>query len=348
MMAELGEDVDADVRGHDGETLNELEARHAEEGEQLARRAEMMRARVPKKDRVGRARVQEEVDELMRSLRLRHADERKQLGVEAAPATVLPADAARTEQTPLSPQSREPSKAQKRKLKKKAQQEEMERRLEEDKAAARALPNEKQAEADTLCKKLEPLGLTLHAIPPDGNCLFASVADQLVRNASSSSDLDPALLNANSSAASAALRRIVADHMLAHQDDFAPFLDTDVPFQTCCEQIRDEPNCWGGQLEIKALAEALAARIEVFAADLPLVVSEPPQDTPVKRTIRLSYHRKMYGLGEHYNSVVPESASASNKVIASPVRDCFTLGSDGAAHVADRKAALVSMSRFTL
>lgn len=47
----------------------------------------------------------------------------------------------------------------------------------------------------------------------------------------------------------------------------------------------------------------LKCRIEVIQANSPqLIIGEEYKDGPL---ITLTYHRHMYGLGEHYNSVEP-------------------------------------------
>ena len=72
---------------------------------------------------------------------------------------------------------------------------------------------------------------------------------------------------------------------------------------------------WGGHLELQALAQALRRHIVVMSADLPDVHLGEEYGGGGEGTggevkggappIRLSYHKHAFGLGEHYNSVVP-------------------------------------------
>ncbi|KAK1862299.1 hypothetical protein I4F81_004873 [Pyropia yezoensis] len=59
---------------------------------------------------------------------------------------------------------------------------------------------------------------------------------------------------------------------------------------------------WGGQLELLAFARAMGVRVEVYAVGMPVVAMG---DASAERVARVSYHRKYYGLGEHYNQVIP-------------------------------------------
>jgi OTU domain-containing protein 6 len=68
------------------------------------------------------------------------------------------------------------------------------------------------------------------------------------------------------------LRRMTADYMLAHADEFLPFVEIDgvemideIQFKEYCEKVAST-NAWGGQLELKALAGCLKAQINVFTA----------------------------------------------------------------------------------
>ncbi len=96
--------------------------------------------------------------------------------------------------------------------------------------------------------------------------------------------------------------------MLAHPEDFAPFLDLVVnpgevdalpAFHRYCDRVSKSAD-WGGHPELTALAQILNVPIRVHSADAePLVVgtqkgSPPPLD--------ITFHRHYYALGEHYNS----------------------------------------------
>jgi OTU domain-containing protein 6 len=146
-------------------------------------------------------------------------------------------------------------------------------------------------------------------INPDGHCLFSAVADQL------------ATLNVvpPQEAHYVLTRRAAADYMLAHPSDFVPFLpsvegedgtgagDSGIigqrEFARYCANIRDT-GVWGGEPEILALSRAYSIPIHVVQSGQPPVVVHDPSGAPStdnlkdQRAVRISYHRRMYGLGE--------------------------------------------------
>ena len=68
-----------------------------------------------------------------------------------------------------------------------------------------------------------------------------------------------------------------------------------------CAKVRDTA-VWGGEPEITALANAYNVPIHVIQAATPHVVPHNPSGNPPppddSRVLRISYHRRMYGLGE--------------------------------------------------
>ncbi|KAF8077990.1 hypothetical protein FPV67DRAFT_1685589 [Lyophyllum atratum] len=147
-------------------------------------------------------------------------------------------------------------------------------------------------------------------VNPDGHCLYSAVADQLV------------LLGVLPApqANYAIVRRAASRYMFSHPDDFIPFLappaDSDsgvmTPegFERYCANIRDTAE-WGGEPEILALSRTYNVPIHVVQAGRPSIVVHDPGDPAIasddKRVVRISYHRRMYGLGEHYNSLRPKN-----------------------------------------
>lgn len=107
--------------------------------------------------------------------------------------------------------------------------------------------------------------------------------------------------------------------MLAHPQDFVPFLPsvegedgTGVggsgiigprEYARYCTNIRDT-SVWGGEPEILALSRSYAIPIHVVQSGQPPVVVHDPSGAPTtdnlkdQRAVRISYHRRMYGLGE--------------------------------------------------
>ena len=75
---------------------------------------------------------------------------------------------------------------------------------------------------------------------------------------------------------------------------------SDGEYSAYCTAMADTP-AWGGQVELRALATLLHRPLAVIQAEgqEEVVVGEEEQGAP----ITLSYHRHIFGLGEHYNSV---------------------------------------------
>ncbi|CAN0899038.1 OVARIAN TUMOR DOMAIN-containing deubiquitinating enzyme 5, partial [Linum grandiflorum] len=194
------------------------------------------------------------------------------------------------------------SKSGKKKDKRAQQEAEREKRIQEEQSN---LVSDRMIEDEKLGKKLEPLGLTVNEIKPDGNCLYRAVEDQL------------ALLSGGSSPYTYQdLREMVAAYMRKNSSEFLPFFlsETDDAgeaesdstlverFESYCKEI-ESTAVWGGQLELGALSQCLRRPIMVYSGSFPDV--EMGKEYKPGGGIMLSYHKHAFGLGEHYNSVVP-------------------------------------------
>ncbi|KAI0374815.1 cysteine proteinase [Pilatotrama ljubarskyi] len=192
-----------------------------------------------------------------------------------------------------------------------------------DSAADERLEREAKEEEEQIKKTCDELGLMIHEITPDGHCLFSAVADQL------------GLLGIlpSSQATYATCRKAAADYIHSHPDDFLPFLPSDLgedaagatepglmnrdQFERYCATMRDTA-IWGGEPEVVALSRAYNVPIHVVQGGKPPVVVHDPTDGKVsdsKRTVYISYHRRLYGLGEHYNSLRPKTLVNSLKSV---------------------------------
>ena len=167
------------------------------------------------------------------------------------------------------------------------------RKAEEE---AKSMPNPRQAEQQALEQLLKTQGYSVNEIAADGHCMFNAIADQLQRVTGKHMSFQ-------------ALRNLASDYMTAHPNDFMPFMTDDQGnlldqdgFHSYCEKLKREP-VWGGQLELQALSQQLKQEIHVFQVNSPLICigEEFKSDSP----LRVSYHRHAYGLGEHYNSIIP-------------------------------------------
>ncbi|KAG7092419.1 hypothetical protein E1B28_008775 [Marasmius oreades] len=190
--------------------------------------------------------------------------------------------------------------------------------VEGDPESEARLEKEAKDEERAIARICDELGVQLSEIKPDGHCLFSAVADQLALL----SILPPSQANY------ATVRSVASNYMYTHPDDFLPFLPSGEgedglgaqdpglmspkEYEQYCQSIRDTA-MWGGEPEILALSRAFNVPIHVVQSGTPPVVIHNPTGTPLNgdirdpQVVRISYHRRMYGLGEHYNSLRPKS-----------------------------------------
>lgn len=218
---------------------------------------------------------------------------------------------------------REKAIAKKLKKKNAQRQKEIDRdhRIQEENS--KAGPSLRQMEMEALQKlQLHPLGLEVEEVKADGNCLYRAVSVQCLRlgvkiNSDVSVEEDYGKI-----------RSVCADVLLgenrAEYELFAEFGeghgahersgDHPATYEQYVNNVRNT-STWGGQLEIRAISEALKVPIVVFSAESPPLAmgteydpdgdDSEVDDWSKKKALLLSFHRHYYALGEHYNSVVP-------------------------------------------
>ncbi|KAI6028362.1 OTU-domain-containing protein [Pisolithus orientalis] len=166
-----------------------------------------------------------------------------------------------------------------------------------DSAADAQVEWETKQEAALINRTCDELGVQIHEINPDGHCLFSAIADQL------------ALLNILPSSQA----NYATDGVGATADSG---IMTATQFERYCLLIRDT-GAWGGEPEILALSKVYGVPILVIQGGNPPIVVHDPSDTLVDpkdrhlKAARISFHRRKYGLGEHYNSLRPKHTLAT-------------------------------------
>lgn len=183
-----------------------------------------------------------------------------------------------------------------------------------DPEADARLGREAKEEEISIKETCDKLGVQMHEIPPDGHCLFSAVADQL------------AILHIlpPNQANYVTVRAAASNFIYTHPDDFLPFLPsafgedgvgatsagfmTPQQFEQYCMTIKDT-GAWGGEPEILALSRVYNVPIHVVQGGVPRIVEHNPGPSPrlFSKVARISFHRRMYGLGEHYNSLRPKT-----------------------------------------
>jgi OTU domain-containing protein 6 len=207
-------------------------------------------------------------------------------------------------------ESTKPSKGARHREKKAKEEAAREQRIQEEQSN---LVSDRMIEDEKLKKKLEPLGLTIQEIKPDGHCLYCAVENQLSLHS-----------NGTTRYSYHELRQMTAKYMREHPADFLPFFlaegkvetgpDASESFERYCKEI-ESTAAWGGQLELGALIHCLKKHIVVYSGSFPDVEmgkefkSGSGGSSGDTASIKLSYHRHAYGLGEHYNSVIPSELS---------------------------------------
>ena len=259
--------------------------------------------------------MEEEVSQLSAKLKENHAKELASLGYTGSSGngkgtidTLVKAIAgvSVTSQPDQSKDSK-PSKSAKRREKRAQEEAAREQRIQEEQSN---IISDQMVENEKLERKLEPLGLTVTEIKPDGHCLYRAVEDQL------------ALLSGGSSPYTyQELREMVAAYMRKNASDFIPFFlsenvvegdsDNSVTerFENYCKEV-ESTAAWGGQLELGALTHCLRKHIMILSGSFPDVemgkeYKSDDGNGSLNSSIMLSYHKHAFGLGEHYNSVVP-------------------------------------------
>lgn len=157
------------------------------------------------------------------------------------------------------------------------------------------------------------LGVELHEIEPDGHCMYSAIADQLH------------LLGLSRDSSYQATRHAAATYLSENADAFMPFVAsihgedmagatddgmmTPSGYAEYCKRVAQSGD-WGGEIEIQALAKYYRVPIHVIQHGPPHIISHTAVDEgsgPLTaeqakqagdKVVRISYHRRMYGLGE--------------------------------------------------
>ncbi|GLT28543.1 hypothetical protein SLA2020_034670 [Shorea laevis] len=298
------------------ETRDEVLSRHRKEISNLQKKEIEMKKVAAKgskaEQKAKKKQVEEEISQLSAKLKEKHARELASLGYSTSNENEKNSldnlvKAIAGVSVASQPDHSKPSKSAKRREKRAQQEAAREQRIQGEQSN---IVSERRIEDEKLVKKLEPLGLMINEIKPDGHCLYRAVVDQL------------ALLSGGSSSYTyQELRELVAAYMRKNMSDFLPFFlaenlaDEDAGnspaerFEHYCKEV-ESTAAWGGQLELEALTRSLRKHIMIFSGSFPDVemgkeYKAEGGSSSFKGSVMLSYHRHAFGLGEHYNSVVP-------------------------------------------
>lgn len=237
--------------------------------------------------------IHTEIEKLENQIESRHLEELKNLTL---------TDSAEPEVTTTSstpePPTDEPqriSKAQRRREKKSEKDRERQEQIDKESASLKDGPREQ--EMLRIRELLAARKLAVFPIAADGDCLYGAVSHQLKQTGRTAMNVHE-------------LRDITANYIAANKSKLLPYmtnpetnegLNEGAEFEEYCEKLRST-KCWGGQVEIMALSNALKVPIEVLQAHgPPTVQSAGEYQAP---NLVLTYHRHFVSLGEHYNSTL--------------------------------------------
>ncbi|XP_011621470.1 OTU domain-containing protein 6B isoform X2 [Amborella trichopoda] len=255
------------------ETLDEMLSRHRKEIAELQNKETSLRkaaAKGSKADQKAKKKqVEEEISVLSSKLKERQASELASMGYlsnnkEAGNLDNLVMAIAGVSVSNNDSNYAQPSKGAKRRSRRAQQEAEREQRIQEEQST---IISDRVIENEKLEKKLEPLGLTINEIKPDGHCLYRAVEDQLSLSPGNKYKYQD-------------LREMAANYMRENASDFLPFFLSDSKlevssedsplerFERYCKEV-ESTVAWGGQLELGALTHCLKKHIVIYSGSFP-------------------------------------------------------------------------------
>ncbi|KAJ1680136.1 2-oxoglutarate dehydrogenase E1 component, partial [Spiromyces aspiralis] len=111
----------------------------------------------------------------------------------------------------------------------------------------------------SLNRSLRKVGLYCKDMAGDGNCMFRALADQIDGTSDTYSRI----------------RARVCEYMAAHPDEFAPFVEDNVPWDRYLALMR-APGTFGGNLELVAFARNFRVDVKVYQAGARIFIAASP------------------------------------------------------------------------
>ncbi|KAF3907240.1 hypothetical protein ABW20_dc0104111 [Dactylellina cionopaga] len=168
---------------------------------------------------------------------------------------------------------------------------------------AASQPNLRAVEAERMTALFKENGLTEVQVAPDGHCLYSAFAMGLesagipLASRGSVSEGEGSKRQRNYTFTRAA----AGDYISSHPDDFVPFLEEGEMLEGHVRKVKGTAE-WGGQMELLALAKEYEVTVKIVQAQ-GVGVTAMNEDDGKKADVWLAYHRRGYGLGEHYNAL---------------------------------------------
>ncbi|XP_012539573.1 deubiquitinase OTUD6B [Monomorium pharaonis] len=279
-------------------TEEELTQKHKKERKELQAQIQTLKKSICKGDKKKKKEITEEIGRLEENLEKRQVEELNTWRLAHVTLNDKQTESAEAseeiDRDNCSEQSmHRVSKAQKRREKKAIAEKERNQRIIEQEALN--VFGKRNVEIEAIKKILSERELMIYEIPSDGHCLYNAVAHQLKINGETPLSLHD-------------LRTKTADYLRENMNDFLPFLSnpdsddllTPEEYEKYCNDV-GETSAWGGAVELQVLSRILKCPIEVIqAVGAPYIVGDEYSNG---KKVTLTYHRHMYELGAHYNSV---------------------------------------------
>lgn len=271
------------------ETKDEILQRHRNEKKDLQCKIQSMKKSVAKGDRKKKKEIADKTAEIEEKLKEKHQEELKKFKKVIEKPLIQHLQEVKIDET-----TPKVSRAEKRRAKKITEMKERQALIEED--DIKNIGGTRHIETQTLIIKLKSLGFVIFDIPSDGNCLYSAIVHQLKEVCGKTFTVPE-------------IRLKTSDFLKSNKDDFIPYLShpdtgemlTDQQFNEYCYQVANSVQ-WGGEIELRALSHIFKIPIKVIQAE-GSDVSIGIEYTNCNKTLILVFHRHMYRLGEHYNSV---------------------------------------------
>ncbi|KAG7208823.1 hypothetical protein KM043_015012 [Ampulex compressa] len=281
-------------------TEEELTQRHKKERKELQAQIQILKKTICKGDKKKKKEVTEEIARKEETLEKRQSEELSHwklsqlaLNDNNSKNTEDVSDEVQKDDTNTECLLQRVTKAQKRRDKKANAEMERNQRIIEQEALN--VFGKRNMEIQAIKKILCSRNLMIHEIPSDGNCLYNAVAHQLLTIGDTALGVQD-------------LRMKTALYLRENMNDFLPFIsnpDSDdllspEQFEKYCDDVA-VTNAWGGAVELQVLSRVLKCPIEVIqASGAPYIIGNEYNN---EKKVILTYHRYMYELGAHYNSV---------------------------------------------
>ncbi|KAF9187871.1 OTU domain-containing protein 6B [Haplosporangium sp. Z 767] len=313
------------------ETLEELKARHKKEQRELTAKVTALKKTATKGDKKKKKEVLIEIAQFEQSLSQQHDKEEKEwlhihkcdIGSNASsvdivdkleeaadgeddfdlndasiPIDHLTLDSTPTKTGPLPQQSHGGKKPNRQKARKDRKAQALKELQDQAEMEAAGQVNMNEVERKAIEELAEVMNVTVKEVTADGHCLYNAIADQLTQQYQTEASVKM-------------LRQETAEYMRQHSEDFLPFLTnmrgdmmSTEDFTGYCNEL-ETTAVWGGQPELLALSRVYKVPIWVVQMGSP-TIKLSADSYPTKTPLMVSYHRHMYGLGEHYNSLRPK------------------------------------------